>query len=285
MTYKTLLVAVTDSSHRRSVLDSASTLADAFDAHVTGIDVFEPQYQNSTTVAAEYSTWSDIGHMRHELDAAQARAEQRKQEFTTMMDSTGLRRSEWRFVVGDPLETLALHARYADLVVTGQIDPDDPTSGTNPDLPARLAMTSARPVLVIPYAGTFPTIGQRVLVAWNATREATRAVEEALPLLQRAQKVRVVVFENGREISTAHGDVPGADIALYLARHGVNAETSRLPTGDISVGDALLSLAADTGTDLICMGAYGHSRLREIALGGVTRDILRHMTAPVLLAH
>lgn len=285
MTYKTLLVAVTDSSHRRSVLDSASTLADAFDAHVTGIDVFEPQYQNSTTIAAEYPAWNDLGQMRHELEAAQARAEERKREFTAMMNSSGLRRSEWRFVAGDPLETLALNARYADLVITGQIDPDDPASGTNPDLPARLAMASGRPVLVIPYAGTFPTIGENILVAWNASREATRAVQEALPLLQRAKKVRIVVFQEGRATPTAHGEEPGADIALYLARHGVNAETSRLPAGDIAVGDALLSLITDTGADLLCMGAYGHSRLREIALGGVTYDILRHMTAPVLLAH
>ncbi|HYW76817.1 MAG TPA: universal stress protein [Gammaproteobacteria bacterium] len=285
MTYKTLLVAVTNSRHRRAVLDSAAMLAEAFDAHVTGIDVFSPRYPSPAAVAAEYPGWNNISQMREEMEAAEKQAEQRKQEFTSMMDSEGLRRSEWRFVVGDPLETLALHARYADLVITGQVDPDDPAGGTNPDLPARVAMASARPVLVIPYAGTFPTVGRHALVAWNATREATRAVQEALPLLQRAESVRVAVFQNGRDFATAHGEEPGADIALYLSRHGIKVETSRLPAGDIAVGDALLSLMADTGTDLLCMGAYGHSRLREIALGGVTHDILRHMTAPVLMAH
>lgn len=285
MTYKTVLVAVTDSRHRRSILNQASGLADAFDAHLTGIDVFNPRYPSTAAAAAEYPGWNNITQMREDIEAAEKRADTRKQEFEAMMNSAGLRRSEWRFVIGDPLETLALHARYADLVVTGQVDPDDPGSGTDPDLPARLAMASARPVLVIPYAGEFPTLGKHVMVAWNATREATRAVQEALPLMQRAESVHVVVMQEGRHLATAHGEEPGADIALYLARHGVNAETSRLPAGDIDVADSLLSLMADTGTDLLCMGAYGHSRLREIVLGGVTRNMLRHMTAPVLMAH
>lgn len=285
MTYKTVLVAVTDSRHRRSILNQASGLADAFDAHLTGIDVFNPRYPSTAAAAAEYPGWNNITQMREDIEAAEKRADTRKQEFEAMMNSAGLRRSEWRFVIGDPLETLALHARYADLVVTGQVDPDDPGSGTDPDLPARLAMASARPVLVIPYAGEFPTLGKHVMVAWNATREATRAVQEALPLMQRAESVHVVVMQEGRRLATAHGEEPGADIALYLARHGVNAETSRLPAGDIDVADSLLSLMADTGTDLLCMGAYGHSRLREIVLGGVTRNMLRHMTAPVLMAH
>ncbi len=285
MTYKTLMVAVTESRHRHAILDHASSLADAFDAHLTGIDVFNPRYPSTAAAAAEYPGWNNITQMREEVESAEKRAEARKQEFEAMMNSSGLRRSEWRFVVGDPLETLATHARYADLVVTGQVDPEDPASGTDPDLPARLAMASARPVLVIPYAGKFPTLGKHVMVAWNATRESTRAVQEALPLLQRADSVRIAVLQEGRHLSTVHGEEPGADIALYLARHGVKAETSRLPAGDISIGDSLLSLMADTGTDLLCMGAYGHSRLREIVLGGATHDILRHMTAPVLMAH
>jgi nucleotide-binding universal stress UspA family protein len=137
---------------------------------------------------------------------------------------------------------------------------------------------------VVPYAGTFKTIGQRVLVAWNAGREATRAVNDALPLLEGAAKVTVLAI-NPHGGLRGHGEVPGADIALHLARHGVRAEASAIKSDDVEIGALLLSQAADLNADLIVMGAYGHSRLREVVLGGATREILRSMTVPVLLSH
>jgi len=145
-----------------------------------------------------------------------------------------------------------------------------------------LALGVGRPVLIVPRYGTFETVGERVLVAWNGSREATRAVHDALPLLKLASSVTVLSIDPEHDT----GDrIPGADIALHLARHGVAAEGMSTVGLDISVGDLLLSRAADLGADLIVMGAYGHSRVRELVLGGATRHILQHMTVPVLMSH
>jgi nucleotide-binding universal stress UspA family protein len=137
-------------------------------------------------------------------------------------------------------------------------------------------------VLLVPYAGRFPDAGKRVLVAWNASAEASRAIADALPLLARAESVNVIVFETGK--AGDHGEEPGADAALYLARHGVKATVSRYGSPDIDIGSQILSRAADMTADLIVMGAYGHSRMRELVLGGATRTILESMTAPVLMS-
>jgi nucleotide-binding universal stress UspA family protein len=142
-------------------------------------------------------------------------------------------------------------------------------------------MSAGRPVLMVPYAGRFPDTGKRVLIAWNAGREAARAVTDAMPLLSKAQSVEVVAFGEGGD----HGEVPGADLALFLARHGVKATAARQHAPGVDIGNQILSRAADVNADLIVMGAYGHSRLRELALGGATRSVLDAMTVPVLMAH
>ena len=138
--------------------------------------------------------------------------------------------------------------------------------------------------MIVPYAGRFDTVGSNVLVAWNATREAARAVNDAMPILQKAEKVTVLSINPPSE--EAGGPVwPAADIALHLARHGVKAEASSTVSHEIDVGNAILSRAADFGSDLIVMGGYGHSRQREFILGGVTRTLLGHMTVPVIMSH
>jgi nucleotide-binding universal stress UspA family protein len=123
-----------------------------------------------------------------------------------------------------------------------------------------------------------------VLIGWNASREATRAVSDAMPLLSAADVVTVLTID-AREGPDAHGELPGADISLHLTRHGVKAEIERTVSAGIPVGDVLLSRAADLGADLLVIGAYGHSRVRELLLGGATRSILHSMTLPVLMSH
>ncbi len=189
---------------------------------------------------------------------------------------------EWRLLEGSPHATVALHARYVDLTVVGQPDRDDHQVADA--VTVTTVMTSGRPVLAIPFAGEFPTIGERVLVAWNASREAARAVNDALPLLIGAKHVTILAINPQRGVA-GHGDVPAADIALHLARHGLKAEAAHTVARDISDGEALLSYAADIGADLIVAGAYGHSRARELVFGGVTRTLIAEMTAPVLLSH
>ncbi len=119
-----------------------------------------------------------------------------------------------------------------------------------------------------------------MLVAWNGTREAARATHDALPFLTQADKVVVLgVSASGED------HIPGADLSTHLARHGVSVEIHNREANDVSVGDAILNAASDYGADLLVIGAYGHSRLRELVLGGVTRHLLRHMTIPVLMSH
>ena len=143
-------------------------------------------------------------------------------------------------------------------------------------------MTSGRPILVIPYIGRFATVGSRILVGWNNSREATRAVNDAMPLLAKA--ISVTVLEASAR-NSATDDATGADITRHLTRHGINAEITRTVTSSISTPDLLLNHAADMSADLLVVGGYGHSRLRELVLGGVTRELLRHMTLPVLMSH
>lgn len=191
--------------------------------------------------------------------------------------------AEWRETSGDAVRVTAMHARHGDLLVVGQQDPDAPAFSTPATLVEELLFASGRPVLVVPFIGGRAPF-RRILVAWNSSREATRAVNDALPLLERAEQVTVLAIDP--EIGLGgHGDLPCADICLQLARHGVKAQAAQTWSADIDAGNVLLSYATDLGADLIVMGAYGHSRLRETVLGGVTRTILRHLTVPVLLAH
>ena len=186
---------------------------------------------------------------------------------------------EKRLVDEDDGPGLALQARYADLVVLSQSDPDIPIVRIAPDLPSYVMLHSPCPVLVTPFSGAPATAGSHVLVAWDDSAQASRAVADSVPLLQRARKVSLVVFNAGAEPSLA-----GADIALHLARHGVNVEVLREQT-EYEIGYALLELAARLGADLLVMGGYGHARFREAVLGGVTQIMLTNMTIPVMMSH
>ncbi len=184
-------------------------------------------------------------------------------------------REAWGFA-----EDVALnHARHADAIVVpqpdGQLPPDVAALGE------ALVLSAGRPVIFVPNAGNFAGTAKHVVCAWNNTREAARAVADALPLLRAAEKVSILSIDP----DNAAKRLPGADIALHLARHGVKAEATTTYSGDLSVGDALLSRLADLGADFLVMGAYGHSRAREAIFGGATRDVLDHMTVPVLMSH
>jgi nucleotide-binding universal stress UspA family protein len=274
MAYKDLLVHVDSSSHCAARLALAVTLARRFGAHLTGLHVM-PTLAISPFIADQFPTaMLDEGHAR----IAQLRDDARA-SFAAASQPLGSE-AEWRETRGDPVDAMRLAARKADLAILGQPDPgEDGADGA--DLPEQVVMGSGRPALLVPYAGTFAKVGERVLVAWNGSAQAARAVNDALPFLQGAERVVVVT------VSSARGDrVEDTDIARHLARHGVAAEISDIVTDrDGNVGDVLLSRATDEAVDLIVMGAYGHSRLRELVLGGVSRALLGHMTVPVLMAH
>ncbi len=279
MSIKNILVYVDDSEQVDGRLDVAVGLARTHDAHLAAIypipEPYIPAYVGGGYIPAEV--------IESQADRARERAAEAKIRFDERMGRLGIE-AEWRENEGYAAEVVSLNAKYADLTVVGQANPNDPQNYPNPGLPAEVALGAGRPVLVVPYIGATLEVGKNVLVAWNGSREATRAVNDALPILKRADKVTVLA-ENPRSGGSDHGDIPSADISLHLARHGVKVEASQTVSDDIDVGDILLSRISDLGADLAVMGAYGHSRMRELMMGGVTRDLLRHMTIPVLMSH
>jgi nucleotide-binding universal stress UspA family protein len=278
MAFKNLLVLVDEAPGAAPRIDLALSLANTFGAHLTALYVGEsPALRPSVLAEFPPQVLDMLSRVGREMtDKVRGVFEQR-----VRAAGAGVA-AEWRAVEGDVGEIASLHTRYADLALVGQVNPDDPV--TDADLPEQIILGSGRPVIVVPYAGAFKTVGERVMVAWNASREATRAVNDALPLLERASSVRVVSV-NPHGGPSGHGQVPGADISLHLARHGVRAEAETIVAEDVRVDDALLSHAFDMSADLIVMGAYGHSRLGEFVLGGATRHMLRQITIPVFMSH
>jgi nucleotide-binding universal stress UspA family protein len=275
--YKTILVHIDPGKTTPARLDVAVELANTFGSHLACLYAVRTQTMPSGAMEAR----EILLEAQKRLQAENAKAARRS--YDECLQRTGFDKAEWRASRRDPLEAMVLHARYADLIVIGQLNPEW-ESGVEADFERALPIAVGKPVLMVPYAFERRPIGRRVLVAWNASREAARAVCDALPLLKRAGQVDVVAFEPGKS-GAAHGEEPGADIALYLARHGVKVTVSRVDAPDLDVGNQLLSRAFDLSADLIVMGAWGHSRLRELVLGGVTRTLLESMTVPVLMAH
>lgn len=276
MALKDVLVHVDDSKATATRVESAIQLAIAHEAHLTGLYVLPDQAVISHYVEAHIP--GDI--LEAQRKAALTAVDEAERAFSTAADRACLS-AEWRFVEGYFTQTLSLHARYVDLLIAGQADNSDALS-MGEHAVEHLVLDVGRPVLLIPYIGPRDTLGERVLVAWDASREAMRAIHDALPLLERAKEVHVLTINTPGGSS---GAVESADISLHLARHNIKVEAEHIEADDINSGDILLSSAANQQADLIVMGAYGHSRFRELVLGGATRHVLQYMTVPVLMSH
>ncbi|RAU21542.1 universal stress protein [Paramagnetospirillum kuznetsovii] len=275
MAFKDILVHMDSTVQAGSRLDLALALAKRYQAHLIALNVRDRTLV-PTRLTAQFGAEMDAILARGDAEAAsaaKAMVEARAEAAQTSV--------EWRDVAGDLMDTVALHARYCDLVVVGQTVPDNADGRALPD---SLVVAVGRPMLVVPHAGQFPSIGRRVLVAWNASREATRAVHDALPFLREAELVHVIAV-NPEHGMAGHGDIPGADICQHLSRHGVKAVCEHIRSDDIAAGAMLLNRVADEDCDMIVMGGYGRSRLREMVLGGATRHLLEHMTVPILMSH
>ena len=280
MSYKDLLVVLGSDAASRGRMALAAALSERFAAHLVGLYPFPVPDIPRTLGYYNPSLFDPI--FRELREKAQEVCDREREAFEHAASLRGLS-AEWRVTEGleaDP----AVHARYVDLTILGQLDPDGGDTELIRPRPELVALASGRPILAVPYAGQFETVGQRVLIGWNATREATRAVNDAMPLLAAADVVTVLTID-AREGPDAHGELPGADISLHLARHGVKATIERTVSAGVPAGEVLLSRAADLGADLLVIGAYGHSRMRELLLGGATRSILQSMTVPVLMSH
>ena len=273
-----ILVHIDQSPRALMRLDIAAELARQHGAHLTALQVMD--------VALPVMAMGDGGGgaviaevMEQMRQSALAAGVKLKVAFEAALAREGIM-GEWRQVEGTTQEILALHGRYADLLVLGQDDPEGDSAG----LLEAMVFDCGRPVLAIPFARSFKTIGKRVLVGWNASRAASRALHDALPLIAKAETATVFLANPKRGLG-GHGEEPGADIARHLARHGMKVEVAMAIADDVPDSALLLNHASDMGADLLVMGAYGHSRLREFILGGMTRSLLREMTVPVLLSH
>jgi nucleotide-binding universal stress UspA family protein len=281
MGYKDLVVVLDSAADTPGRIALAAALAERFAAHLIGL------YPIPNIELATRAGYPDLALLepvyREWRERALKQAEELRQAFEHAARLHGLS-TEWRAVAEGGEADPALHARYSDLTILGQRDPDSDEMALIRPRPERVTLASGRPILVVPYAGHFEAVGKCVLIAWDASREAARAVADAMPLLARADAVTVLAVDP-QPGPDGHGQVPGADIALHLARHDVKAQIERTVSAGVPIGELLLSRAADLGADLLVMGAYGHSRVRELLLGGATRSILASMTIPVLMSH
>jgi nucleotide-binding universal stress UspA family protein len=278
MSYKTILLHVNDERRVGGLVGVAAQIAQRFDAHLIGLYVLPPVPVYGATHVGAGMIKSGMAAFRQEAARVHAAFEEACKGLPVV--------AEWRLVESrhpSVAETVMDHGRAADLIIAGQTDPSFDFSALM-DFPDRLAIESGRPLLVVPHSGRFNSVGKRVTIAWNGKREAARAAFDALPILVTADSVRVVWVNPSKEAGAA-GDLPTAEIAAALARHGVKCEAGTAVAPDLGVGDTLLNSLCDDSTDLLVMGAYGHSRFREFVFGGATRHILGHMTTPVLLSH
>jgi nucleotide-binding universal stress UspA family protein len=279
MAYKTILVQMNDELKAARVLEPAVALARRFTSHLVGLHVSP----GLLYVPPLPSVGGIVGMIKeHERQVC----DRIREAFEAATRAQGFQ-SEMRFLNPrgrDDLPGLVMqHARTADLIVASQVEPGfDATSVL--DFPERLAVDSGRPVLMVPSAGVGHEIGSKVLVAWNGSREAARAVFDALPLLKGSKEVVVLGIE---QVRSSGGSLPLPDTAIgaTLARHGINVTVRTTSSGESSVGETILAEAIKEGADLIVMGAYGHTRLREFVFGGATRHMARNLTLPTFLAH
>lgn len=273
MALKDILLVLDDHPRVDARIDAAAALAARHDGHLTGLYVVAP-----VVFPAYLETEVPESLRRLQAERDDARVKRARTRFLEGVERAGLgARSELRCAEGAPTETVARQARTCDVVVIGQTDPDHSYDHPHPS-PHDLIFACGRPTLAIPYVGRYPTIGDRVLIAWNGSREAARAVADAMPILTMASQVTVLMVGPSGETSET-------EMARHLSHHGVKVEGAHTVADHQEIGDILLNQVSDLGCDLIVMGAYGHSRLRTLVLGSLTSHLLAHMTVPVLMSH
>ncbi|MFM0500200.1 universal stress protein [Paraburkholderia caffeinilytica] len=276
MSCKTLLVHLDDSPYSAARTEFALELARRYEAHLIGLyvvcqDPTPPLFLHGEGVwAAAHEAQRDIAR-----ENAQAR-------FLAAGERAGIS-VEWRAPAGPAVETAVLHARHADLLILGQYDPEEPSSYIDRHFIDDVVMSSGRPAVVLPYAGAVRSFAESVLIAWDGSRESARAMADALPVIKAAKFVTVATVQR----HPSDGKPTGLDVAAWLERHGIQAgfADTALPAGGISTGILLLNMLTDLHIDLLVMGAYGHTRIQERLLGGVTQTMLQSMTVPVLMSH
>jgi nucleotide-binding universal stress UspA family protein len=273
---KDIIVNLSVGAKANSVSDYAISLAAALNAHLTGVI-----FLYGPTISV-----SGAGYVPPELEVIQrhneAAVKAARESFTAASAGAGVK-AESLTVSASVVSAgnqFGQIARRFDLAVVGQAEPE--TKMVEENIIEAALFDSGGPVIIVPYIQQAPLRLNHIMVCWDGSRAAARAIRDAIPFLHRAGRIEVVNVTNE---SGKQDQIKWADIGAHLAHHGLNVAIKRMPLGAVDVAAVLLSHAADEDVDFIVMGGYGHSRLREFVLGGVTRSILRTMTAPVLMSH
>lgn len=279
MAIKDILVHLNGTDDGKAVVEAAIGLAERHDARLVGLYAGVP-YDMPTYVIAQLPAEVIIAHQAHVEENAKATADMFEKACMADGISHDYREGDWR----DPVEdVVCLHARYADIVMIAQPGPDSAIAHAR-EIADRIVLGAGAPVIIVPSASPKDSIGDKVLVGWDGGAHAARAIRDALPILEKASSVKVLAVDPkpGR---AGLGDLPGADLASFLATHGVKAEADHRKSVGGDVGATLLNEAADYGADLIVTGGYGHSRLGELLLGGVTDTLMEQSSVAVLMSH
>jgi nucleotide-binding universal stress UspA family protein len=275
---KDILVSLPIGRLSDSAVNYAVSVAEAFEAHLTGVAFVHKPFVPGTVFDGAATGF--IATYQAQVEKAA------KAAITKFEDATqraGVSATSHTFESGlDGLDDLFTQVtRRFDLSVVGQIEPGKETLEVM--LPETALFGSGRPVLVVPYIQKAGMKLNRTLICWDGSRTAARAIGDAMPFLLRTKSIDVLSVMMKSE--TARNELPGADIAQHLARHNLKVDFKRIVANDQDIGNTILSTAADLDSDMIVMGGYGHSRLREFVLGGATRAVLNAMTVPVLMSH
>jgi nucleotide-binding universal stress UspA family protein len=285
MNIGTILVHLDHTERCAARVELAARLGRAHGSHLVGL---VPTGLLDGTAPMDADPMRSTEFIAAAADGLRLRAEATAHVFRDLVRGPGSLSYDVRLVDGEPVNAIVHHGHASDLLIVGQVDHakvdhDKTADMVARDLPEQVVLHSGRPVLIVPCAGHFQEVGKKVLVAWDGTREAAMALRDALPLFSESAQVTLVSLrKEGDAEAAAKLCIP--ETIAWLWRHGVEAKAEQYMT-TIGFADTLLSCASSMNIDLMVMGAYGHTRLRELVLGGVTREILARMNMPVLMAH
>jgi len=280
MDLKTIQIHFDKDSKVEQFLSATKPLARAAQSHLVGIFTMPPVPHGSEMVGP---FWEDLVK-QYQLEFKPINEDMRALFEKSCRNETFT--SEWRYVPGPLLtykEGLLPESRAADLIIASL--GSNPETALNTQLIPQVLLSSGRPLLLFPNTGEVNLIDATVTIAWNNTRESARAVFDALPILHRAKSIRLLTVAENKFGAPHYEPLGASDIASALSRHGLSVDIMHRENNGDGVGPTILAETKNSGANILIMGAYGHSRLRELILGGATRQILSHTKIPVLLAH
>ena len=279
MQYKNILVYLDQGASNAERVNTAITIAQVHKAQLTGVVV-------NALPASSILHKLGIGKGEALMEQARVDAQVIVERFQQQTDKKGVKADTHiiECLEGRAPEKLARMARIFDLSIMRQANPDKPNAAFISELSEEVMFSSGRPVFFMPYIGAHNIPCRKGLIAWDGSKAATRAIHDALPLLEMMDKV-IILIVDAEKIEHYADSQPGEELSRHLTAHGVNNSISRIPRGETSTSTVILNELSDTGADVLIMGGYGTPKLREVMLGGVTRTLFECMTVPVLMSH